>query len=80
MLGGVTRHMLPHLPGVPHLHVNRPLVTRAPEIFYSWFASTCQGVHIVDNTINNFLKSLRENSFSFPDARRDVTCKLAIRC
>ena len=24
-LGGVTRHMLPHLPGVPHLHVNRPL-------------------------------------------------------
>ena len=25
MLGGVTRHMLPHLPGVPHLHVNRPL-------------------------------------------------------
>ena len=23
MLGGVTRHMLPHLPGVPHLHVNR---------------------------------------------------------
>ena len=25
MLGGMTRHMLPHLPGVPHLHVNRPL-------------------------------------------------------
>ena len=25
MIGGVTRHMLPHLPGVPHLHVNRPL-------------------------------------------------------
>ena len=25
MLGEVTRHMLPHLPGVPHLHVNRPL-------------------------------------------------------
>ena len=24
MLGEVTRHMLPHLPGVPHLHVNRP--------------------------------------------------------
>ena len=55
------------------------LVTRAPEIFYSWFASTCQGVHIVDNTINNFLKSLRKNSISFPDGRRDVTCKLAIR-
>ena len=25
MLGGVTRPMLPHLPGVPHLHVNRLL-------------------------------------------------------
>ena len=26
MIGGVTRHMLPHLSGVPHLHVNGPLV------------------------------------------------------
>ena len=26
MIDGVTRHMLPHLSGVPHLHVNRPLV------------------------------------------------------
>ena len=26
MLGGVTRHMLSHLPGVPHPHVNRPLI------------------------------------------------------
>ena len=26
MIGGLTRHMLPHLSGVPHLHVNRPLV------------------------------------------------------
>ena len=25
MIGGVTHHMLPHLPGVPHLHVNCPL-------------------------------------------------------
>ena len=25
MIGGVTRHMLPHLSGVPCLHVNRPL-------------------------------------------------------
>ena len=24
MIVGVTRHMLPHLSGVPHLHVNRP--------------------------------------------------------
>ena len=28
MLGGVTRPMLPHLPGVPHLHVNRPWVQK----------------------------------------------------
>ena len=28
MIGGVTHHMLPHLPGVPHLHVNRPYVGR----------------------------------------------------
>ena len=25
MIGGVTRTMLPHLSGFPHLHVNRPL-------------------------------------------------------
>ena len=25
MIGGVTRHMLPHLSGVPYLYVNRPL-------------------------------------------------------
>ena len=25
MKGGVTRHMLPHLSGVPHLDLNRPL-------------------------------------------------------
>ena len=25
MIGGVTRRTLPHLSGVPHLHVNRPL-------------------------------------------------------
>ena len=31
MLGGVTCHMLPHLPGVPHLHVNRPLVLDSTE-------------------------------------------------
>ena len=28
MLGGVTRHMLPPLPRVPGLHVNRPKVER----------------------------------------------------
>ena len=25
MIDGVSRHMLRHLPRVPHLHVNRPL-------------------------------------------------------
>ena len=33
MLGEVTCHMLPHLPGVPHLHVNRPLVRTATLAF-----------------------------------------------
>ena len=28
MLGGVTRHMSPHLPGVPNLQVNRPLIPK----------------------------------------------------
>ena len=26
MIGEVTRQMLPHLSGVPHLHLNRPLI------------------------------------------------------
>ena len=25
MMGGVTRRGLSHIPGIPHLHVNRPL-------------------------------------------------------
>ena len=29
MLGGMTRHMLPHLPGVPHLHVKNEKATGA---------------------------------------------------
>ena len=32
MIGGVTRHMLPHLPGVSHLHVKRPLFQGASAI------------------------------------------------
>ena len=34
MIGGVTRRGLPHLPGVPHLHVNRPLLT-----LHAWFTT-----------------------------------------
>ena len=33
MIGGVTHHMLPHLSGVLHLHVNRPLL----KAFFSAF-------------------------------------------
>ena len=29
MLGGMTRYMLPHLPVVPHLHVNSHLICDA---------------------------------------------------
>ena len=35
MIGGVTRCILPHLSGVPHLHVNRPLVERVDYTYYS---------------------------------------------
>ena len=35
MIGGVTGRMLPHLSGVPHLHVNRPLLTNG-----AWNADT----------------------------------------
>ena len=35
MLGGVTRHILSHLPGVPHLHVNRPLIDNR-FLFIEW--------------------------------------------
>ena len=35
MIGGVTRHMLPHLSGVPYLQMNRPLdgsLVRDPKV------------------------------------------------
>jgi len=32
MVGGVTRRMLPHLSGVPHLHVNRPLLSSLVQV------------------------------------------------
>ena len=37
MIGGVTRRMLPHLSGVPHLHVNRLLNTSLYFIVSSYF-------------------------------------------
>ena len=35
-VGEVTCHMLPHLPGVPHLHVNKPLVNKNNNNHTSW--------------------------------------------
>ena len=32
MTGGVSRHILPHLSGVPHLHVNRSLRGRVSTV------------------------------------------------
>ena len=36
MIGKVTRRGLLHLPGVPHLHVNRPLFARSNFFFVQW--------------------------------------------
>ena len=35
MIGGVTRRGLPHLPGVPNLHVNKPLNSKFNSKFIS---------------------------------------------
>ena len=35
MIGGVTRRGLPHLPGVPDLHVNKPLNSKFNSKFIS---------------------------------------------
>ena len=37
MIGWVTRHILPHLLGVPHLHVNRPLQRCRSTVFIARF-------------------------------------------
>ena len=37
MIGRVTRHILPHLLGVPHLHVNRPLQRYRSTVFVTRF-------------------------------------------
>ena len=48
MIGGVARHMLSYLSGVPHLHVNRPLdwqnnnSARASRFFVHLFAVTAR--------------------------------------
>ena len=44
MIGGVTRRMLPHLSGVPHLHINWPLEslsnTKRPQNLTSEYSET----------------------------------------
>ena len=50
MIGGLTRQMLPHLPEVPHLHVNRP-----------WEQKYCQSF---DNKPNHSHPVLRGRIFS----------------
>ena len=42
MIGGVTRHMLLHLSGVPHLNVYRPLVQNNRVNFMSLLFSRLQ--------------------------------------
>ena len=39
MIGGVTRYMLPRLPGFPSLHVNRPIVLN--------FSYNCYAYHLL---------------------------------
>ena len=34
MIGGITRHMLPHLSGVPHLHVTE--TERFADVIHTW--------------------------------------------
>ena len=53
MIGGVSRHILPHLPGKPHLHVNRPLDRRSWLFHTSYFNNrwSAQIVHTFFNRI-----------------------------
>ena len=41
MIGGVTRYMLPQLSGLPHFHVNGPLVMN--ELNYQSYRTMLQG-------------------------------------
>ena len=72
MLGGVTRHMLPHLPGVPHLHVNRPLMHNnkpkvSPAILNFYYL-----VFIVLITPKDFLRKMSSSSCDDKSKMTDV--------
>ena len=71
MIGGVTRHMLPQLPGVPHLHVNRPLraeITLISATFFGWKAPPSS-----DFPQNGLFDILLPNS-------NNVNCSTAVLC
>ena len=78
MLGGVTRHMLPHLPGVPHLHVNRPLMHNnkpkvSPAILNFYYL-----VFIVLITPKDFLRKMSSSSCDDKSKMTDV--RIASEC
>ena len=76
MISGVTRHMLPHLPGVPHLHVNGPLILKGNEciIFLQYIVTNNPGMHCliaicnltaVDATSNDRIITFFSNKLQF---------------
>ena len=75
-MGGVTRHMLPHICGVPHLHVNRPLLNWAVIFMFhtnKWKLSLLQTpllrtVSLVPNTAS-FIQTLPSYKGRFPSMR-----------
>ena len=75
-MGGVTRHMLPHICGVPHLHVNRPLLNWAVMFLLhtnKWKLSLLQTpllrtVSLVPNTAS-FIHTLPSYNGHFPAIR-----------
>ena len=68
MIGGVTHHMLPHLPGVPHLHVNRPLEgkTTTLRVHHTFLYISLTFWHDYDMQLPNF---------TFYERRKQVTTK-----
>ena len=42
MIGGITHQMLPHLPVVPHLHVNMPLMLARNLLVTDMITASCK--------------------------------------
>ena len=55
MIGGVTHRILPHLPGVPHLHVNRGQFLESPD---SQRARLAVSVYFKDRGFNSFASNM----------------------